>query len=211
MLRPFHLVVRQASFRDQRNAAQQTLAVQRTNSVHMTVGRRLRPPPDLLVVRDGRFQKSCSGSRSGARRHCAQARHPAYEVTIADSDDFHGTASFDNPMHDWRAGDGSKIKAANNFAVAAYAGIEAERALLGSQMTSDEDDHRKAEDCLAWAGAVKGAGFVGDAYYDKHTARLRRKASLLVREHLTAIQGIAKALVDRETLSGPEVDAILKS
>jgi ATP-dependent Zn protease len=134
---------------------------------------------------------------------------PAYDVTIVEGDDLLGAASFDNPVYDWSREDGSKIKAANNFASAAYAGVAAEREILNSGVTSDSDDHRKAQDCLAWAGAVKGASFVGDDRFDRHEANLRKKAAALVHQHRSAIERLASALLERETLSGAEVDALL--
>jgi ATP-dependent Zn protease len=132
-----------------------------------------------------------------------------YQVTICPTDKEWGSASFDNPMFDWKRGDGAKATAANNFAIAAYAGVQGERCILGSQITSESDDHRKAEDCLAWASAVRGASFMGDKHFHRREANLRKKAAELVRRHRSQIERVAEALLERGTLSGGEVDALL--
>jgi hypothetical protein len=121
-------------------------------------------------------------------------------VSIAETDNLWGAASFDGPIYDWRSG--PKIKAANEFALAVYGGVEAERLILNSELTSDSDDHRMVEDCLAWAVAVKGASFDGDHQFEIHEARLRRRAAVPVRRHRADIERVATALTERQTLSG---------
>ena len=135
---------------------------------------------------------------------------PIYDVTIVESGDLLGAASFDNPVYDWRRGDGSKAVAANNFAVAAYAGLEAEGAVCGSRSTNDLDDRIKAQECMAWGGAVRGATFSGDEHFDRAEARLRAKAVKLVREHRHAIERVATALLEMKTLTASAVDALIR-
>lgn len=84
----------------------------------------------------------------------------AGDVTIRETEDQSlGHAIFSDPRFDWRRGDGSKGKAADAFAVALFAGAEAERIILGSQDVEEGEDRARATACLAWAGAVRGASF----------------------------------------------------
>jgi ATP-dependent Zn protease len=134
---------------------------------------------------------------------------PAGEVTIQPTVDSLGHSVFADPRFDWRRGDGSKAKAANTFVVALFAGAEAERILLKSQVVGDGVDQERATACLAWAGAVRGASFVGDEHFDRHEAKLRKKSVELVLKYRPQIELLADALMERETLTGEEVDALL--
>ena len=134
----------------------------------------------------------------------------AGEVTIRPTPDQSiGHSVLADPRFDWRRCDGTKAKAANSFVVALFAGAEAEHYLMHSQEVGDGIDQERATACLAWAGAVRGASFVGDDHFDRHEANLRKKAAAPVRQHRSAIERVANALLERETLSGPEVDALI--
>jgi cell division protease FtsH len=135
---------------------------------------------------------------------------PAGEVTIRPTQDHSlGHSVFNDPRFDWRRGDGSKASAANAFVVALFAGAEAERILLESQVVGDGVDQERATACLAWAGAVRGASFVGDEYFDRHETKLRKKSVELVLKYRPQIKLLADALMERETLTGEEVGALL--
>ena len=120
-----------------------------------------------------------------------------------------GHSNFDDPRFSWERGSGPKAKAANNFAVALYAGAEAERHIALSDEVGDGPDCERATACLAWAGAVRGATFVGDDVFDRHEARLRRRAVEFVRLHRSAIEAVAALLLQKRTLAGDEIDAVL--
>jgi hypothetical protein len=120
-----------------------------------------------------------------------------------------GHSIFNDPRFSWQRGDGPKTKAANNFAIALFAGAEAERCIALSNEMGDGPDCERATACLAWSGAVRGALFVGDDAFDRHEARLRKKAADLVRLHRSTIEAVATMLLQKETLSGDEVDAML--
>ena len=122
-----------------------------------------------------------------------------------------GHAVVSDPRFSWERGDGPKRDAADRFAMALYAGAEAERLLLGvSEPCGDGVDQDRATACLAWAGAVRGASFVGDDAFDRHEARLRAKVRPLVLRHSDAIRAVASALMDRKSLAAEEVDRILQ-
>jgi hypothetical protein len=120
-----------------------------------------------------------------------------------------GHSVFDDPRFRWTRGDGKKSAAANNFAIALFAAAEAERLILNAQETGDSVDCERATACLAWAGAVRNAMFVGDENFDRHEANLRRKAAALVRQYRPQIEQVAEALDQRGTLSGSEIDAVV--
>ena len=114
---------------------------------------------------------------------------PAGEVTIRPTQDHSlGHSVFADPRFDWRRGDGSKARAANAFAVALFAGAEAERILLESQVVGGGVDQECATACLAWAGAVRSASFVGDEHFDRHEANLRKKSVELVLKYRPQIE-----------------------
>lgn len=134
----------------------------------------------------------------------------AGEVTIRPTEDQSiGHSIIADPRFIWQRGDGSKSKAAKSFAVALFAGAEAERLILQSQDVGDGIDRERATACLAWAGAVRGASFVGDDVFERHEERLRGRAAQLVQQHRLKIERVADALIERQTLSGAEVDALL--
>ena len=135
----------------------------------------------------------------------------AGETTILPStDQFLGHSDFDDPRFCWRIDDSNREADANNFAIALYAGAEAERLLLSkNEEFGDSIDRQIAINCLAWAGSVRGASLVGDKWFDRHEANLRKKAAGLISRHRADIERLATALLERETLSGEEVDALL--
>jgi cell division protease FtsH len=131
------------------------------------------------------------------------------EVTIVSEEGYSvGHSVMNDPRFSWERGDGSKAKAADNFAVALFAGAEAERLMFNSQTEGDSVDRERATDCLSWAGAVKNARFAGDEHFDRHEANLRRRAADLVRRYRPHIEKLAGALVERGTLTGPEADTL---
>jgi cell division protease FtsH len=132
---------------------------------------------------------------------------PVGQVTIRENEDARGRAQISDPIATWRRGDGPRAKLANSFVVMLFAGGEAERILLRGPSELDGNDCRRATACLAEAGAVPGAS-VGDEHFDRHEASLRRRATTLVRQHRSRIEQLAEALVERETLTSLEVDAL---
>lgn len=131
------------------------------------------------------------------------------EVTIEPTSDFSlGHAVFVDPRFSWQRGDGSKAKAANAFVTALFARAEAERLILGSEGDGDSEDCDRAVACLAWAGAVRGATFVGDDYFDQHQNSLRKKVAKLVKSNQSLIEKVAAALLERKKLTAVEVDEI---
>lgn len=132
------------------------------------------------------------------------------EVTIiAEEGHSLGHSDILDPRFDWRRGDGPKGAAATKFVIALYAGAEAEQLICNSQYIGDSVDKERATACLAWAGVVRGAVFVGDDRFDRYEAKLRIKSASLVAKHRNDIECLAAALLEREKLSGQEVDALL--
>jgi ATP-dependent Zn protease len=133
---------------------------------------------------------------------------PVRQVTILENEDARGHAEISDPIATWQRGDGPRAKLANSFVVMLFAGGEAERVLLRGPSELDGNDCQRATACLAEAGAVPGASFVGDEHFDRHEANLRRRATSLVQQHRSRIERLAEALVERETLTSLEVDAL---
>ena len=121
-----------------------------------------------------------------------------------------GFSEVDDPRFSWQEGDGSKSKAANLFALHLYAGAEAERLICRTADAGDGVDRERATACLAWAGAVRGATFVGDDMFDRYEARLRKKAADLVRQHRYTIERVAAALLEKKTLTNGEVEMLIR-
>lgn len=93
---------------------------------------------------------------------------------------------------------------AEAFAIALYAGAEAERFFLGTTDVGDSADVERAMSALAWGG-VRGATFVGDEAFDRAEARLRAEAARLVRFHSAAIRSAAQRLIEHGKLGADQV------
>ena len=120
-----------------------------------------------------------------------------------------GYSVMDDPRFSWERGDGPKRPLAEAFCIALYAGAEAERLILGTSDVGDGVDCERATDCLTWAG-VRGATFVGDDAYDSREAALRARARLEVMRRRAVIERVADALLIHGTLTGEQVDALLR-
>ncbi|MDG4898301.1 hypothetical protein P9272_32730 [Mesorhizobium sp. WSM4976] len=126
-----------------------------------------------------------------------------------DGDDHLGYSVMDDPRFSWQRGDGPKRPIVEAFCMALFAGAEAEKFFLGSVDIGDGVDCDRATNCLAWLG-LPGASYVGDEVFDRNEARLRAKARVAVIQHRAAIQRVAAALVEHRTLSGDQVDALIR-
>jgi hypothetical protein len=83
------------------------------------------------------------------------------------------------------------------------AGAEAERELLGFCQCGDGDDQYwiacMADDILdTWSEA-----------WDRWAARLRRQTVRIIRRHRDNVERVAEALLERKTLQGHEIDALI--
>jgi hypothetical protein len=96
---------------------------------------------------------------------------------------------------------------ADAFCIALYAGAEAERVFFAIEPDGDEIDRERATQALCKVG-VRGARFVGDEVWEKHEAKLRRKARILVQEERARIERVAQGLVKHKTLTSEEVDCL---
>lgn len=135
---------------------------------------------------------------------------PCGEVTIeAETPDDLGHSVMLDPRFSWERGDGAKRPIVEAFCIALYAGAEAERFILGTTNVGDGVDCDRATKCLAWVG-LPGASYEGDDVFDRHEARLRARARSAVVEHRAAIERVATALVEHRTLSGDQVDGLIR-
>ena len=134
---------------------------------------------------------------------------PCGRVTIvgADEDEL-GHAVVGDPIRTWERGDGPRRPLVEASCISLYAGVEAERVILGQQDSGDDFDSDKATSLIKIIG-VRGASYVGDDVWDRYEARLRRRSNELVRIHQRQIERVAKALQERGTLESEEVDAML--
>ncbi len=135
---------------------------------------------------------------------------PCGEVTIiGESEHELGHAIVDDPIHTWERGDGSRRALVEKSCISLYAGAEAERVLLGNagDHVGDGPDFSKARSLIMILG-VRGA-HVGDEVWERYEARLRRQSNLLVLLHRHKIERVARALLERGTLQGDDIDAII--
>jgi ATP-dependent Zn protease len=91
------------------------------------------------------------------------------------------------------------------------AGAEAEVEFFGSCQGGDGDDREEVHDALyrvGVAGPAVARMVDSDAIYARYEPRLRRWTRALVRRHRTKIDRIARALLERKTLSGEEIEAL---
>lgn len=136
---------------------------------------------------------------------------PCGEVTIIGEDERElGHAIVDDPIRTWERGDGSRRALVEASCISLYAGAEAERVLLGNagDHVDDGPDFGKARSLIMILG-VRGAHYVGDEVWERYEARLRRQSNLLVLLHRYKIERVARALLERGTLQGDDVDAII--
>ena len=111
----------------------------------------------------------------------------------------------------WREREyGAPKQLADAFCIALYAAVEAERAILGvADPDGDDEDQHRATRALCDVGGVRGASYVGDEVWERHEAKLRRKAASLVTQHRASIERVARVLIDRGRLEAAEIDALL--
>jgi hypothetical protein len=114
----------------------------------------------------------------------------------------------------WREREyGAPKELAEAFCIALYAGAEAERVILGDAnenlLVGDGVDQERATHALIDVGGVRGASYVCDDVWERHEARLRRKAKALVQQHRAVIERVAKALIEHGTLRADEIDKIV--
>ena len=113
---------------------------------------------------------------------------PCGRVTIvgADEDEL-GHAVVGDPIRTWERGDGPRRPLVEASCISLYAGVEAERVILGQQDSGDDFDSDKATSLIKIIG-VRGASYVGDDVWDRYEARLRRRSNELVRIHQRQIE-----------------------
>ena len=89
--------------------------------------------------------------------------------------------------------------------VSLYAGAEAERMILHSQLCGDEDDVALAQPFLAnyVRGSTSSAGQAAEE------EKLRRRARELVGEHREQILRVADELLTHGSLSGKDIDRLI--
>ena len=77
------------------------------------------------------------------------------------------------------------------------------------RLGDDQDDHVEA--VMERAGIGSRGGWVGDERWEAFKRRLAGEAARLVRRRGPAIRRVADALVERGSLSGDEIEALLAS
>lgn len=133
---------------------------------------------------------------------------PCGGVTIKRTKVELGHAAMGNPLDGWRRGDGPRRELAEEVAIGLYAGAEAERLILNSQLCGDGDDVELARSFLAKYVETRSSAHIEEAL-EREEERLRGLTRELVGEHRDQILVIADALLARGRLSGDEVDALL--
>jgi cell division protease FtsH len=134
---------------------------------------------------------------------------PCGGATIESSNDGElGHADVDDPIREWRRGDGSRRPLIEKSCVCLYAGAEAERIVNGTAYVGDGPDCSKATSLISIIG-VRGAAFVNDDVWDRYEAKLRSRSGILVAKHGTQIERIAEALMKQGALTSQQIDALM--
>ena len=116
-----------------------------------------------------------------------------------------GHAAIGNPLDGWHRGDGPRRELAKELVISLYAGAEAERVILRSQLCGDEDDVALARPFLA--NCVRGSASSEDHAAEEE--KLRRRARELVDEYRERILLVADELLTHGSLSGKDIDRLL--
>jgi len=135
---------------------------------------------------------------------------PCRDATIKRTRAELGHAAIGNPLDGWHRGDGPRRELAEEVAIALYAGAEAERVILNSQLCGDGDDVELARSYLTKYVVAAGSARIDEAL-EREEDRLRGLTRELVGEHRDQILVVADALLARERLSGKEIDALVRS
>ncbi|AWV19803.1 MULTISPECIES: hypothetical protein [Methylobacteriaceae] len=101
----------------------------------------------------------------------------------------------------WRGSDLGTASVFRGRALTVMAGAEAEAEILGQCQGGDGDDRYQVA-LMLYEIAEEGE-------HERIEIRLRRAARSLIRRHRTDIERVATALMERETLTGDEIDAML--
>ncbi len=131
------------------------------------------------------------------------------QVSIIADDDSSGHAIIEDPWKtagDWenRGRFRDARQAFRGTIIARMAGAEAEREFFGQCRGGDDDDRYE----IALLMESRWTEIPADDW-DQYEARLRAQTRRLVRRHRHTIEHVAKALQERGTLEGDEVNAML--
>lgn len=135
---------------------------------------------------------------------------PCGEASIVPDNDYLGYAEVHPPWVGWQRGYGRKAPVMEAFIVMSKSGAEAERQFIGGEAIldwQDEDTVREAYRNFR----IKGRSYIGDEVEDAHEARMEERAERLVREYRIIIERVACALIKRRTLTGNDIDALMRS
>lgn len=101
--------------------------------------------------------------------------------------------------------------------IGCYAGLAAEHVCCGVPFSFDEGAEHGAwdDDANAWSLLcdyvhVRGAVFIGDDRYDAKLERLRRDALRFCKANAPTIERVARAILERRTLTGADVERIMR-
>ena len=97
--------------------------------------------------------------------------------------------------------------------VGCYAGVEAQRLVdpAPADFHGQADDEQAFAVSREYAVLPRSCEFVGDDAHMAYLERLRREARRLVRKHRRAVEAVAEALLQHETLDGVDIEAIVES
>lgn len=101
----------------------------------------------------------------------------------------------------WRGTDMGTASVFRGRILTVMAGGEAEAEFFGECEGGDADDRHQV--------ALMLYEIAEEETHDRLEARLRRMARMLVRRHRADVERVAAALLERETLTGEQIDAML--
>jgi ATP-dependent Zn protease len=121
-----------------------------------------------------------------------------------------GHAIVEDPLRTWQRGDGPRRRLLESHCITLYAGAEAEREILGTELVGDGADRDKAEMCIYQSNVrITGVQYLRDAAWVRYAEALRARARRLVRARREQIEAVAKAVHIHHHLSGEEINAAM--
>jgi|ERR1700682_252800 len=137
---------------------------------------------------------------------------PLDKVKIVQSGDAAGSMSYPPPMFvdDPDRAPSSRDKVARDMVTVCYAGRSADR-----HRGCEEEYKYELDDATAWGllldyVRVRREGYVGDAVYDSLAYALRRKADTYVTADWPKVEALARALLERKTMTWQDVLAVVE-
>ena len=137
---------------------------------------------------------------------------PINTITIRETEDSFGHVLKPSPMM-FEVGKRKRNQIVRQYIVSSYAGYEAERRFDPERADEglSQDDLNNAWNLpREWELPIRGCSYIGDEAYERYLDRQQRQARALVTKHWRFVEMLAQALLERETLTGEDVEDLFR-